>query len=201
MLVLQILLTAVCGVFGADQPGLQEAAAALQPALISSARTGPCTEDEHCGDHGVCLIDEGSCFCDLGFSGRTCVDPSVQGTVRGSSDSNFWTNLTLGSVRTGGGGGGGGGGTGSPMVGLLGGPTATANNWFNPFAASAGAYNPFAAAAAAAKAASRSVINPFAAPHGAVSFLGAPTVSTSSTGTVPPSPWGASPQSAQEAGR
>jgi hypothetical protein len=169
-----VLSVTVCGVFGADQPGSQEAAAALQPALMS-ARTGPCTEDDHCGDHGVCLIDEGSCFCDLGFSGRTCADPSVKDTVHGSSDKGYWTNLTLGNVRTGGGGGGGGGG-GSPNVGLLGGPTATANNWFNPFAASAGAYNPFAAAAAAAKAASRSVINPFAAPpHGAVSFLGSPT--------------------------
>ena len=195
---MQILL-AVCGVLSADQQGSQEAATALQPAQ-TSAHTGPCTEDSHCGDHGICTIEEGSCFCDLGFSGRTCVDPSVTGTVRGSSDANFWTNLTLGSVRTGGGDGGRGDKGGSPMVGLLGGPTATANNWFNPFAASAGAYNPFAAAAAAAKAASRSVINPFAtAPHGAVSFLGAPTVRAPSTGALPPSPWGASPQSAQDA--
>ena len=140
-----VLSATVCGVFGADQPGSQQAVAALQPALMS-ARTGPCTEDDHCGDHGVCLIDEGSCFCDLGFSGRTCADPSVKDTVRGSSDKGYWTNLTLGNVRTGGGGGGGGGG-GSPMVGLLGGPTATANNWFNPFAASTGAYNRVAASA------------------------------------------------------
>ena len=185
-----VLSASVCGVFGAglvaDQSGSQDAAAALQPTLMS-ARTGPCTEDDHCGDHGVCLTDEGSCFCDLGFSGRTCADPSVKDTVHGSSDKGYWTNLTLGNVRTGGGGGGGGGG-GSATVGLVGGPTTTANNWFNPFAARAGAYNPFAAAAAAAKAASRSVINPFAAPpHGAVSFFGLPTRTV-----------GASPQTVQD---
>lgn len=189
-----VAAAALCVLVGAAPADVSpQQASTLQPdpevALVSAtgdaSHVSPCTEDSHCGEHGVCTMEEGNCFCDLGFSGRTCSEPSSQGTARGSTDALFWTNLTLSSVRAGGSGGGGGGG--GPMMGLLGGPTAT--SWFNPFAATPASYNPFAAAAEAAKRASRSVLNPFATPPaGSVSFVGGAT--TEAANPMPASPWG-----------
>ena len=162
---------------------------ALQPEavlLVANATAAGCSDDSACGEHGICAVEEGACFCDLGYSGKTCAVKATPGTARGSTDAGFWQNLSLSSVR-------GPASAASGMMGLLGGQSAAATNWFNPFA-NVAQFNPFAQAAAAAKQASRSVINPFAAPlQGAMSLMAAPSMhlpSPMASGGLPASPWG-----------
>ena len=182
-LLLCVALAIICA-------GQQQQQRSLQPEatlLVANATVAGCSDDSACGEHGICAIEEGACFCDLGYSGKTCAVKATPGAARGSTDVHFWQNLSLSSVR-------GPASSATSMMGLLGAPSAAATNWFNPFA-NVAQFNPFAQAAAAAKQASRSVINPFAAPpQGAINMMAAPSMQLPSpimaVGGLPASPWG-----------
>lgn len=182
---LRILVVCVAAAMQEQSERLRQALQPEAALLVTNATAAGCSDDSACGEHGICAVEEGACFCDLGYSGTICAVKATPGTARGSTDAGFWQNLSLSSVRD-------PASTASGMMGLLGGQSAAATNWFNPFA-NVAQFNPFAQAAAAAKQASRSVINPFVAPQGAMSLMAAPSMHLPSpmvSGGLPTSPWG-----------
>ena len=64
---------------------------------LALALTPTCKFDSDCAPHGVCLTEEGTCFCDLGFSGKTygsdCSVGASSGKTRGATEPGFWGKM------------------------------------------------------------------------------------------------------------